>query len=203
MYKCSASFGAVDPGADVGLHLGHAIRCFFAFVVSAKRITRRPTGSIDRGLSSQSRRSVSPSLPAARIRNLDSRSSTSPRKDGGSQRAAAARSRRRTSSSSPAANHRNPKWKFTKVDDDWFCFAGLWRPMPDGAGDAFTLLTTEPIPTRRRYTTGKWSSPTGRIGLPGSISAAPNPSCCARCPRGASPSNRCDNIRLRKGQVAR
>jgi putative SOS response-associated peptidase YedK len=24
--------------------------------------------------------------------------------------------------------------------------AGLWRPMPDGAGDAFTLLTTEPGP---------------------------------------------------------
>src|SRR5499427_1959457 len=36
------------------------------------------------------------------------------------------------------------KWKFTKVDEDWFCFAGLWRPMPDGAGEAFTLLTTEP-----------------------------------------------------------
>src|SRR5216110_2004990 len=27
----------------------------------------------------------------------------------------------------------------------WFCFAGLWRPMPDG-GAAFTLLTTEPGP---------------------------------------------------------
>jgi putative SOS response-associated peptidase YedK len=26
------------------------------------------------------------------------------------------------------------KWKFTKVGEDWFCFAGLWRPMPDGAG---------------------------------------------------------------------
>jgi hypothetical protein len=38
------------------------------------------------------------------------------------------------------------KWKFTKVGEDWFCFAGLWRPMPDGAGDAFTLLTTEPGP---------------------------------------------------------
>jgi putative SOS response-associated peptidase YedK len=31
------------------------------------------------------------------------------------------------------------KWRFT-------CFAGLWRPMPDGAGDAFTILTTEPGP---------------------------------------------------------
>jgi putative SOS response-associated peptidase YedK len=38
------------------------------------------------------------------------------------------------------------KWKFTKAREDWFCFAGLWRPMPDGAGDAFTLLTTEPGP---------------------------------------------------------
>ena len=38
------------------------------------------------------------------------------------------------------------KWKFTEAGEDWFCFAGLWRPMPDGAGDAFTLLTTEPGP---------------------------------------------------------
>ena len=38
------------------------------------------------------------------------------------------------------------KWKFTKAGEDWFCFAGLWRPMPDGAGEAFTLLTTEPSP---------------------------------------------------------
>ena len=38
------------------------------------------------------------------------------------------------------------KWKFTKAGEDWFCFAGLWRPMPDGEGEAFTLLTTEPGP---------------------------------------------------------
>lgn len=38
------------------------------------------------------------------------------------------------------------KWRFTKAGEDWFCFAGLWRPMPDGAGEAFTLLTTEPGP---------------------------------------------------------
>ena len=37
------------------------------------------------------------------------------------------------------------KWKFTKTGEDWFCFAGLWRPMP-GGGEAFTLLTTEPGP---------------------------------------------------------
>jgi putative SOS response-associated peptidase YedK len=36
------------------------------------------------------------------------------------------------------------KWKFTKAEEEWFCFAGLWRPMPGGAGEAFTLLTTEP-----------------------------------------------------------
>ena len=38
------------------------------------------------------------------------------------------------------------KWKFKKADEDWFCFAGLWRPMPDGSGEAFTILTTEPGP---------------------------------------------------------
>ena len=38
------------------------------------------------------------------------------------------------------------KWKFSKNGDEWFCFAGLWRPMADGLGDAFTLLTTEPGP---------------------------------------------------------
>jgi len=37
------------------------------------------------------------------------------------------------------------KWKLTKAGESWFCFAGLWRPMP-GGGDAFTLLTTEPGP---------------------------------------------------------
>ena len=25
------------------------------------------------------------------------------------------------------------KWKFTKAGEDWFRFAGLWRPMPQGA----------------------------------------------------------------------
>ena len=37
------------------------------------------------------------------------------------------------------------KWKFTKAGEAWFCFAGLWRPMPEG-GEAFTLLTTAPGP---------------------------------------------------------
>ena len=37
------------------------------------------------------------------------------------------------------------KWKFTKVGEDWFCFAGLWRPLAAGS-EAFTLLTIEPSP---------------------------------------------------------
>jgi putative SOS response-associated peptidase YedK len=38
------------------------------------------------------------------------------------------------------------KWKFSKVGEEWFCLAGLWRPTPGEAGDAFTLLTTAPGP---------------------------------------------------------
>ena len=38
------------------------------------------------------------------------------------------------------------KWRFTKSGEERFCFAGLWRPMPDGTRDAFTLLTTAPGP---------------------------------------------------------
>lgn len=37
------------------------------------------------------------------------------------------------------------KWQFTKAGEDWFCFAGLWRPLPEGCA-AFTLLTTAPGP---------------------------------------------------------
>jgi putative SOS response-associated peptidase YedK len=36
------------------------------------------------------------------------------------------------------------KWKFTKTGEEWFCFAGLWRPASGGGFEAFTLLTTEP-----------------------------------------------------------
>ena len=36
--------------------------------------------------------------------------------------------------------------KFIKTGGDWFCFAGLWRRMPDGWGEAFTILTTQPGP---------------------------------------------------------
>jgi putative SOS response-associated peptidase YedK len=38
------------------------------------------------------------------------------------------------------------KWKFTEAGENWFCFAGLWRLMPLGSGEAFTILTTEPGP---------------------------------------------------------
>jgi putative SOS response-associated peptidase YedK len=54
--------------------------------------------------------------------------------------------RRLTFSSSPGRKSPKSKWKFTRPGEDWFCFAGLWRPMPGGAGEAFTLLTTEPGP---------------------------------------------------------
>ena len=38
------------------------------------------------------------------------------------------------------------KWCFTKTGDDWFCFAGLWRPAQRDVPESFTLLTTEPGP---------------------------------------------------------
>jgi putative SOS response-associated peptidase YedK len=34
--------------------------------------------------------------------------------------------------------------EFRKAGEEWFCFAGLLRPVPDGGGATFTLLTTEP-----------------------------------------------------------
>jgi putative SOS response-associated peptidase YedK len=38
------------------------------------------------------------------------------------------------------------KWKFTKAGEEWFCFAGLWRPASAETPEAFTLLTTAPGP---------------------------------------------------------
>jgi putative SOS response-associated peptidase YedK len=38
------------------------------------------------------------------------------------------------------------KWRFTKSGEDWFCFAGLWRPAINDTPEAFTILTTEPGP---------------------------------------------------------
>ena len=38
------------------------------------------------------------------------------------------------------------KWRFTTAGEDWFCFAGLWRPATSETPEAFTLLTTAPGP---------------------------------------------------------
>jgi putative SOS response-associated peptidase YedK len=37
------------------------------------------------------------------------------------------------------------KWRFTMPGEDWFCIAGLWRPV-ESQEDAFTMLTCEPGP---------------------------------------------------------
>ena len=37
------------------------------------------------------------------------------------------------------------KWRFTKAGEEWFCIAGLWRPVK-GSSPAFTMLTCEPGP---------------------------------------------------------
>src|SRR5947209_9694600 len=37
------------------------------------------------------------------------------------------------------------KWRFTKSGEEWFCIAGLWRPV-DGSAASFTMLTCEPGP---------------------------------------------------------
>jgi putative SOS response-associated peptidase YedK len=37
------------------------------------------------------------------------------------------------------------QWRFTKAREDWFCIAGLWRPVEPNAS-AFTMLTCEPGP---------------------------------------------------------
>lgn len=55
---------------------------------------------------------------------------------------------------------RKDKWAFTKAGEDWFCLAGLWRAgmqvkgaaaKESAAGEAFTLLTTEPGPDVAPY----------------------------------------------------
>ena len=44
---------------------------------------------------------------------------------------------------------RRPSGNITKPDEDWFCFAGLWRLMPEGRV-AFTLLEQFPIRLHNR-----------------------------------------------------
>lgn len=36
------------------------------------------------------------------------------------------------------------RWRFSRPDGAWFCFAGLWRPEPEGG--RWSLLTCEPGP---------------------------------------------------------
>lgn len=44
---------------------------------------------------------------------------------------------------------RKTKWLFTKLDEPWFCIAGIWRTTY--LGEAFTMLTTEPGPDVAPY----------------------------------------------------
>jgi putative SOS response-associated peptidase YedK len=66
-----------------------------------------------------------------------------------------------TGSRSPRA-----KWKFTKAGEDRFCFAGLWRPMPEA-------------------TTGRWLSWNGQIGPLGLSTPGTRLPCSVRCRRAA------------------
>lgn len=54
-----------------------------------------------------------------------------------------------------AARGRKDKWRFTAIDQPWFCIAGFWRTEPrlgEGrAAEAFTLLTCEPGPDIAPY----------------------------------------------------
>ena len=51
------------------------------------------------------------------------------------------------------------KWRFTKAGEDWFCFAGLWRPATADVRKAFTLLTTSPGPDSTWTVTARVSRP--------------------------------------------
>jgi putative SOS response-associated peptidase YedK len=50
-----------------------------------------------------------------------------------------------TGAKAPKSKAPKSKWRFTLADEDWFCFAGLWRTSGTKA-DAFTILTTTPGP---------------------------------------------------------
>jgi putative SOS response-associated peptidase YedK len=55
----------------------------------------------------------------------------------------------------PRPDKRKDKWLFTVAGESWFCIAGLWRAAegvgPDGAGEAFTMLTVPPGPAVAPY----------------------------------------------------
>ena len=72
------------------------------------------------------------------------------------------------------------KRKFTKAGEDWFCFAGLWRPMAAG-GEAFTLLTTEPSADVAPIHDRQWSSLSAQIGRHGWSRPRTRPTSYGRC----------------------
>ncbi|HEX8225371.1 MAG TPA: SOS response-associated peptidase [Allosphingosinicella sp.] len=54
-----------------------------------------------------------------------------------------------TTPAEPRADKRKDRWRFTMAGRDWFAIAGLWRM--GEAGEAFTMLTTEPGPDVAPY----------------------------------------------------
>jgi putative SOS response-associated peptidase YedK len=54
-----------------------------------------------------------------------------------------------TTPTAPRSDKRKDRWRFTVAGRDWFCIAGLWRTAE--AGEAFTMLTTEPGPDVSPY----------------------------------------------------
>lgn len=54
-----------------------------------------------------------------------------------------------TTPKEPRPDKRKDRWLFTMAGRDWFCIAGLWRTTD--AGEAFTMLTTEPGPDVAPY----------------------------------------------------
>ncbi|HYI40320.1 MAG TPA: SOS response-associated peptidase [Allosphingosinicella sp.] len=54
-----------------------------------------------------------------------------------------------TTPKAPRADKRKDRWRFTMPGHNWFSIAGLWRTTD--AGEAFTMLTTEPGPDVAPY----------------------------------------------------
>jgi putative SOS response-associated peptidase YedK len=77
------------------------------------------------------------------------------------------------------------KWRFKRAGQDWFCFAGIWRPANANGPEAFMLLTS-PGRTSRRFTTGRSSSSSVRTGRDGSMQASRRPTCCTPCRKARS-----------------
>jgi hypothetical protein len=108
---------------------------------SGRPIVPRSSAALKTGQTSSPNYGGAFLLPAPKVRLS---SIFVPRGDG--SRSVGVWYRHRIFSSLPVRNRPKTKWKFTKVGEDWFCFAGLWRPVAAGGEPAFTLLTTEPSP---------------------------------------------------------